>query len=385
MCLLPISQAAVIRGIKDQELLSLIRSQIADWKDFSHQAIANEFRLKRDETTIKDIVSSFGYFDAVVKSSIDKCTVLFSVQLNDRYKFNDISLNYTDQKEYRSGLKVEQAFDLINIDYDSYTTTKQISDGKDKIRSFFKKKGFAFVNVSQPRVEIDKKNKKMKATYDVKLNGKVVIDHTILNIKSKKDPKLIEPFIRNRISWKDGDAYDSQKISNMREDLMSSGIFAGIEVLLSDPIPDKDDAHLSHTTVTINIDEALLRDISVGIKYGSSEKAGILFSWTHYNVDGKGAKLSTILDVTKNTKIVRIKYDIYDPFYKKQNLAIQGFCVKENVSSYEVSKAGTESILWQTFGMKFKIGAGACCEHAKTRDKIDGGRSKFTAFGVPIG
>jgi translocation and assembly module TamA len=385
MCFLPISHSAVIHGVKDPELLSLIRSQISDWKNFSHHAVANEFRLKKDETVVKTIASSFGYFDVTVKSSINKDFVLFVVKLNDRYKFNDISLNYTDQKKYSSGLKVGQIFDLINIEHDSYTTTKQISDGKDKIRSFFKKRGFAFVNVLQPKVEIDKGNKKIKATYDVTLNGKVIIDHTILNIKSKKDSHLIEPFIRNRIPWKDGDVYDSRKISSMREDLMSSGIFAGMEVILSTPIPDKEDSNLSHTTMTINIDEALLRDISAGVKYGSSEKAGALFSWTHYNIDGRGAKLSTILDVAKNTKIVRVKYDTYDLFYKKQNLATQGFYVKEKTSSYEVSKMGAESILWQNFGVKFKAGLGACCEHSKTKDKIDTTNSKFKAFGVPIG
>ncbi|MDR1390769.1 MAG: BamA/TamA family outer membrane protein [Holosporales bacterium] len=380
-----IANAAVINGIDDEDILNLINSKISNWKDFSKEAISTKFKLNSDRKQIKTILSSYGYFDAEVVVSQKSNEVIFDVKLNERYKFNDIALIYTDQPDYKSGIKVSQAFDLINIEYDSYTNTKQIGDGQDKIINFLKKNGFAFVNISSLKMKINKETKKIRAVYKITLNGKTMIDKTIINLESKKDPDLLKSFIKNRIPWKDGDFYDLKKIIEMKDDLMSSGIFSGIDVKLSDPVWDDKNSKISHTVVTINVTEAPLRDISAGLKYGSSEKVGVLLSWTHYNINGKGSKLSTLLDMTKNLRVARVKYNAYDLFYKKQDLATQIFYTKENVAAYDVSKVGVETILWQTFARKFNLGAGLCCENSKTKDKIDASRIEFNAFGVPLG
>ncbi len=382
---LSVSYATTIQGIKNPEILNLVKSQISNWEDFSSDSISTKFKLNRDKKIIKKLLASYGYLDAEIEPKQKNEKIIFDIKLNERYKFDDVLLIYVDQREYRSGLKVGQVFDLINIDYDTYTDTKQLADGRDKIEDFLKKRGFAFVTIKPPKIEKDEKEKKLKAVYEITLNGKTIIDKTIINIKSKKDPKLLEPFVKNRVSWKDGDFYDLQEITDVKSSLMSSGIFSGIDIKLSDPIPDKKDAKISHTTITIDIEEALLRDVSAGVKYGTSEKAGILLSWTHYNIDGRGSKLSLLADIAKESRASRIKYDMYDIFYKKQRLTNQVFYLKEDVSAYDVSKVGAESILWQTFGQKFNLGAGICCEKSKTKDKIDTTHLRFNAIGTPVG
>ncbi len=377
--------AATINGIENKEIIDLIKSQISNWNDVAKDSISAEFKMKKDRKIIKEILRSFGYFDAEVNLQKTNEQIIFDVNLHERYKFDDVLITYTDQKEYRSGLKVGQVFDLIGIPYDSYTDTKQLSDGCDKIANFLADKGFAFVKIYDPEIVRDKETKKIKAIYKVDLNGKTIIDETILNIRSKKDPKLLEPFIKNRISWKDGDVYDRQKIDNMKDDLMSSKIFSGISVKLSDPIKDSKDAKIVHTTITLDIEEALLRDVSAGLKYGSAEKFGILLSWTHYNINGKGSSVSGTIDATKKNKYCRFKYDVPDLFYKKQRLSNQAFYVKEDVSSYELDKIGAETMLWQTFGMKFHTGLGLSYEESETTDKISNKDTEFRALGIPIG
>ena len=379
------SYAATVNGISDKEILNLIKSQLSDWSDVSENSVSSEFKLKKDKKTIKKILASYGYFDAKVLTSLQNNNATFDITLNERYKFDEVLLTYVDQRDYRAGLKIKQVFDLIGIDYDTYTDTKQLSDGGDKIADFFKNKGFAFVKVFPPKVQCDKKTKKIKAIYEIELNGKVIIDKTILNIKSKKDPKLLEPFIQNRITWEDGDVYDRQKVDDMKNDLMSSRIFAGISVILSQPHKDAKDKSIVHTTLTIDIEEALLRDISAGLKYGTTEKFGVLLSWTHYNVNGKGASLSANLDVTKSNRHVILKYDTPDFFYKKQQLSNQVFYKKEKEEAYDVFKSGAESMLWQTFGTKFHAGIGLCVEDSETYDKIQKEDVNFSAIGIPIG
>ena len=376
---------ATINGIQNREIVNLIKSQLSDWSDISAGSVSAEFKLKKDKRIIKRILASYGYFDAQICPVFQNGKAVFNITLNERYKFDDVLLLYIDQRNYRSGLKVKQVFDLIGIQYDTYTDTKQLSDGCEKIADFLKGKGFAFVQVHAPKVQRDKKDKRIKAIYEIKLNGKTVIDRTMINIKSKKDPKLLEPFVRNRIAWKDGDIYDREKIENMKNDIMASKIFSGVSVVLSKPKKDEKDTSVVHTTITINLEEALLRDVAAGLKYGSSEKFGVLLSWTHYNINGKGASLSTSIDATKENRYLRIKYDTHDLFYKRQTLSTQAFYIKEDESSYKVLKSGAESMLWQTFDTKFHAGCGLCIEESETTDKIEKKDLDFSALGIPIG
>ena len=135
--------SATIRGIDDPVILSLIKSQISNWESFSKDSISAKFKLARDKYEIKRILNSFGYFDVKIKSSFEKEKVIFDIIPNERYKFDEVLLIYKDQREYRAGLKIGQVFELINIDYDSYTDTKQLSEAKDKIADYLKKQGFA--------------------------------------------------------------------------------------------------------------------------------------------------------------------------------------------------------------------------------------------------
>jgi translocation and assembly module TamA len=151
--------------------------------------------------------------------------------------------------------------------------------------------------------------------------------------------------------------------------MMASGMFSGIDITLSEPKIDSKDRNVCHTVVNIVIEEALLRHVSAGVKYGSSENFGLLLSWTHYNIDGRGSKLGVSADVGKKTNLIKLKYDVYDVFRKKQSLASQALHLRENVDAYKLSKIGLESILWQTFSRGFKIGGGLCYELSNTTDK----------------
>jgi translocation and assembly module TamA len=382
------ASSAVIKGIKNPEILSAVKSQISSdgYLLFSKDSPINKYRIENDKNAILLMLHSFGYFDVIISTNKKKGEVVFDINLGERYKFNNVMLIYLDNKNCKFGLTVKNVFKLIGTRPNSYTDTKHLSEAGTKIADYLKGRGFAFAKVESPELDIDRCNKKIKAIYKITLNGKSIFDKTVINIQEP----LLKPFIQNRILWNDKDAYDNSKIEHTRDMLMDSGIFSNIEVSLQDPKIDKT---YSHTNVVINADEAPPRDIAVGAKYGTSEKIGFLFSWTHYNTDRKGSKFSTLLDVSKRTKITKLKYDIYDPLYKMQNLALQIFHIKEDALAYNVSKSGAEGILWQGFGSSLKLGAGLLYENSNTRDEIiqDGKTAfrgncvKFNALGIPLG
>jgi translocation and assembly module TamA len=385
--LVSVAYGAKINGIRDAEIVELAKSQIINWEGRYEDTPVNRAKIMRDVGAVRKVLGSFGYFDANVTTSLLDGKVIFNVELGMRYKIKDVSLVYTDNESYRFDLSMEQVFSIIGTEGGMYVDFKYITDGRDKLKEYFKTSGFAFADIAQPEIKIDKQAKEIKVIYTISLRGKTIIDSTALRIKSQKDPKLIEPFIRNRIPWKDGDVYNSREIESMIEQLMESGIFATVDVELSQPIQDPSDPRICHTNITINIEEAKLRDIAAGVKYGSSEKIGILLSWAYYNIDGRGSKLSTVADVAKRNRTLKVQYDMYDLFYRRQNLTSKVFYMRNDVDAYTVSMIGAESMLWQTFFDNLKIGAGACYENASTVDKTADGtpKVKFKAAGVPVG
>lgn len=386
------SEKIDIRGISDSEITSIIKSNkllfILD-AETSEDSISNAYKIKHDVENLKDVLYSFGYFDAEITTRNEKeKKVIFDVKLNERYRLNDVSIRCVDYPDYSSGIKVYELFDLIHIKIDSYTNTSRISDAVSILKEFYKKQSFAFVDIKTPRLEIDRKNKKFKAIFDVYLNRKIIIDHTNIVVKSlPRDGKLLDNFVRNRVRWNDGDLYNSETIENTRDDISISGIFASVEIKLSTPVLDGVDKNKAHVNIDVIVEEAKLHDVSAGLKYGTTDKLGVQFSYTHYNIDGKGARFSSITDLSKAKNSETLQYMIPDVFCKRQELKNQLSVSKENVTAYDVKKICAESILWHEIFRNTKVGVGTCFETSKTKDNVieNSEYQKFDAVGIPVG
>ena len=384
-----------ISGVQNTEILDIIKNQIILNKEKSSNeqtSIAHEFKIKNDIKTIKIILSSFGYFDAEVSANSTGGTTVFHVILNTRYKLNEIILKYVDFEHFRSGITIEQVFDLIDIKFDSYTTTKQIAGARTKIVSFLKKHGFALVEIDQPQIEINQNQKKIKAIYNIKLNKKIIIDKTIIKINSQKDPALLESFVSNRIAWQDGEVWDIAKIDATKEDLMNCGFFSEVLVNLSEPIADKAKQNIAHCDATIELSESLLRNIAIGAKYGTNEKVGTTIIWSHYNIDGKGAFLSTafnasnLFDNQKRDFSAKVEYNMQDVFAPKQEMRNHIGYNKSQTLAYELSKFEAHCVLWKSCTKVCKIGFGLLVEQSKTTDLAASPHniSHFDALGIPL-
>lgn len=390
------SQKVFIEGVNNKEILDVIMTcVVSSSKLHEKESVFSRFRIKKDIETIKDILYSFGYFDADVSHSIKNKKIHFIIDLKTRYKFYDVLIKYKDFPEYRSGLKIGEVFKLINIEQGSYTSTGEISRANSKLKRFFEKRGFAFVNISNPKLKLDRKNKRFRVVYSITLNKKIILDKTIIKIEGAKHKKqtIVSQFVENRICWRDGDVFDIEKLEDTKEDIMKSGIFSSIDINLSDPKDDQNDKNVAHANVYINIKEALLRDISIGGKYGSIEKFGANITWTHYNIDGKGGRLSLILDGSKNIKKYSILYNKYDLFGPRQELKNKIYSGYENTKAYKVRRYGIESILWIPIVRKIQFGFGFFFEDSTNfpinlsineRD-IKKSRQKFDGYGIPFG
>jgi translocation and assembly module TamA len=383
------AQNIEINGVKNKEIISLIRTVILHDPNYSSEESKYfSLRFSKDITAIKDVLWSFGYFDADVKYETKNKKVIVYIDLKERYRFNDVFIKYIDNKEYSSGLKVRDVFDMILIKIGSYTNTKHISKASSNLLKFFCTQGFPFARMENPDIELDRKNKTFKIIFNIHLGEKVIMGKVKIVVKSEtKDKKdKLEQFIRNRIIWQEGDIYNIDKIEETKSKIMETSMFDSVDVELAHPACD-DHAIVCSDVIVTACKTSKLKNIAVGAYYGSNDGINATLAWELYNVDGRGSKFSTVTKVSKKLQSERLQYTMPDVIRKKDELQNSVYVMRENVEAYNVTKTGGESVIWNELFKSFNIGLGLSVEASKIKDNVIA-NSKYQYFkmiGVPVG
>lgn len=350
-----------ITGIKDKNILKAINDQIEVASDKT-TILERQFWIKRNTKILREVIYTFGYFDAEIIPANNKTSKKFEVKLNDRYRIADVI-------GCPAMLPPDKFFKLTGLGKGNPFLGSEVSSATNKIRDFYQENGFAFVHVGTPDIELDKKNKTVNVIYNIEPGKIIKIRNTIINIKCKKSSKLLEPFIRNRITWKRGDIYDSKKITQFKDDLVQYELFASLEVKLSEPECNSNSAYAC-SDIILNLEEASLRNTELGAKFSTTQAFNLHAGWKHYNIDGKGSTFEICGNIAKDEQTIKLEHGYYDVFFKNQKLATQAGFVREDESSYNVLKYGINSMLWQSIGYRLKFGLGGLGEFSKTIDKV---------------
>ena len=377
-----------IIGVDNKEVLNAINNQLT--VDLQNPTqIERNFWINYNTNELYKILYSYGYFDATVNPLNNKTIKKFKINLNKRYKLNKLICTYNDYKEYRAGLTINQVFNIIGVKQNSDFSTKKVSSGIGNLKDFYRKRGFAFVTIEKPDIEVDSSNKTVTAIYNINLGSKTTINNTIINIQSKKDPKLLEKFIKNRINWKKNDVYNIDTFNKFKEDLVKYDLFSTIDVNAKEPLPYNDNnIYTTSSDIIVDLKEAMLREIKFGIKFNTTDLFGLQFDWKHHNIDGKGSNISFISNLDKNTPSIILQHNTYDILLPRQCLSTQVFGLIKKFTSYNINKIGVESILWQSITRYLEVGLGASWEKSKTIDKVltenEEKGEYINIFGIPM-
>jgi translocation and assembly module TamA len=370
-----------VEGIEDKEIITLIVSNIKvslnKYNDISsYNSISKEYRIINDIKIIKTILKSFGYFEAKVNSSIKGEVFFIKINPGERYRFNDLSLEYADDSSYFSGIKVREVFNLMEIKQNDYVSMKKITEAMEKLHKFYKNRGFVFVKIGTPKLVVNRERKTFKAVFEIVLGKKVIIMGTKIIIKNKK----LENFIRNRVLWKKGDIYKEDVCERTKDHLKDYNIFSSVDIEVDD------DGFL-----VITAEEAKPRSIQAGVNYSTIEGVGASFSWIHYNIDDKGSSFSTTTTFSKRIQSEKLRYNMHDLLRRGDELKNQLYYTVENTESYKLKKAAGESMVWNRVS-RFKntnFGIGMSAENSRTDDKIEDEPiekyESFNAIGIPLG
>lgn len=381
-----------IIGVNNKSILKAINEQV-DTATTHLTEIERTFWVKRNINNLYKVLYTFGYFDAKVTPANSNTVEEFKIELNTRYTIQGAICLYKGQVTPQvSKLSTNNLFALTGLEKGSFFLGKKVSSSINKIKNFYTNLGFAFVQVEISDISLDRTNKTAEIIYAINLDKVIKIRNTIINIKSKKSPKLLEQFIRNRITWKTGEYYDPKKINYFQDDLVKYDLFASSNVSLSNPIQDNKNPEYVYSDIIVDLEEAPLRSVQAGGQLSTSRIFNILAGWKHYNIDGKGSTLEMLGNIAKDEQTIKVEHNYYDLLVRRQKLSTQAKFTREDETSYNLLKYGLNSMLWQSAGRFFEWGIGGLVETSKTIDKvvtddklINSNVDYVQTFGIPIG
>ena len=274
---------------KDKKLRSIIISEeYKFWKFISGRKYLNEELIKFDNNLLKNFYLNQGYFNAKINSSFAKLRsnnefeLIFNIQANDRYFFNDLDINMSEDYNKENFVKIFNSFEKLKGEPYSINAIDNILKLIDNII-------------------IEKQFESIKASVDQTVSGNNIDLQFNIAETEKFFVKRINIFgnnitdekvIRNQLEIDEGDPFNEILQNKSINNIKSLNFFKKVSSTISTTEEDKG------KIVNITVEEKPTGEIMAGAGIGTSGST-IMFGVKENNFLGKGVSINTNLKVSE--------------------------------------------------------------------------------------
>ncbi len=222
--------------------------------------------IEEDNEKLKNFLQQKGYFDATIQAqeniTRNLAYINFLITLGERYTLGSIPEGVENLKsgEKFNGLEVKQAL--------------------DKITSFYKDQGYAFVNVV-PNLKVDRENKVVDLEITIQ-KGEV---QRINQIKIQGNTKTRDRVLRRDLRIVEGEVFNVSKLERSKTRLLRTGLFSDVKYEVF-KTPNKE----NFVDVNFVVKETQTGSLSVGAGYSTLDDFFGSLRFTETNVFGTAIK-----------------------------------------------------------------------------------------------
>ncbi|MDR1475333.1 MAG: BamA/TamA family outer membrane protein [Holosporales bacterium] len=362
-------------------------------------------RARQDIKMLKLRVQAYGFFTTNISYTVsvnqNKVIVVIFPDFGSVFKITNIKVkNLSDDAAVKTSDQLKpicgKPASYANIEAAAYIVEKT-----------YGRYGYPFAKVIEKIEKIDRKNKTVTLYFSVAPGKFVVFGDT----RIKTSNRLSHQFIKNRITWKNGEPYDVYKIEETTKKLLNTQIFSYVD------IQNDMDKLNNYTSTTVNLINNKQRLLELGVSLSSSSiqrrsRGGLRVSsldkslksvvakasWTHFNIFGGGERLRTnfkitpasILDNNKGRNfestadIELMKPDVL----KTDNAVIYHFKISREPTYVYLKQGGLIEGLYEVpIANAMNVRAGLSIEYAQVESfntsNPDYGLAKKTAYAIP--
>jgi outer membrane protein insertion porin family len=292
-------------------------------------------RLELDKELLRQFYRSRGYADFTVLSATAELApdregffITFTVEEGEQYKFGAmevvVSARGLEQEEFSALLPSKLEGDI----YDA----NEVEEVVNELSDLAGQKGFAFVQV-RPQANKNTEDRIIDITFELVEGSRIFVER----IDIEGNTQTLDRVIRREVKLIEGDAFDTRKIRQTRNEIRGLRYFANVEV---DTEPGSAD---DRAVVKIKVQEQSTGSLSLGIGFSSSSGPIGNIALTERNFLGRGQVVNIQVTATGDTQVY--DFNFTEPRFLDRELLVgaRAFFIQDDrsdTSSFDVNSAG---------------------------------------------
>ncbi len=376
-----INYAVEFQGIDDPRVLKAIKSvsQLTTLKKRSPPSLnALRYRAEADIPDILKILHAHGYYEAtvdvhVIETYEQQATVTIVIHPGPLYTIGeyDIELYCHTPEECVTCTRV--SLEAIGIEVGRPALAQQILDAELKALRLLSECGYPLASIAKRSFIADGETKSLRIRLEIDTGERALFGKTEIQGMTRTKPR----FIDQKMSWKEGDLYNSALIDSTQKSLLDTGLFSSILITHAEQIDPKGELPLR-----IDVTETKHHSVNVGASYQTVFGPGATFGWEDRNIGGMGRKLHFQADVTRISHSGIFSYQVPDCLRLGQDYIVQAQAMHETIKAYHVRSYNLMNRFERKVGQRIRVSLGAIAEQLLVTASVDNGN--FFLLEAPI-
>lgn len=363
----PIEYKVHFLGLEDKEALKMVKgaSFLTTLKKRKPNSI-NALR-SRAESDIPDILKALhasGYYDATAEIQIAEengdVDVFVMIQPGPVYTISSFDFE---------GVKILP--EELGVELDTPATTIKILSVQQKALEILSERGYPLAEIVDRRFVADYKTKTVAVNIKIEREELSHFGPTTFQGAPDVKPKLFE----NKITWKEGEVYDTKLVDQTQKKLLDTGLFSSV-------IVTHGTSSQGELPMRVEAVETKHKNINVGASYQTFFGPGLTFGWDNRNVSGLGRTFSLKGDVTARTHTAAATFFVPDWWKVDQDYVAQAQVMQESIFTYHEESYNITQRMERRINTQYRVSMGLKAERILVTNSVANGT--FTLVEVPL-
>lgn len=359
LCGAALAQATIpytvhFRGITDEALVTTLRNAseaVARVDRPPASILILRKRVEDDVARLREVLAGAGYFGSRVTPHVDEAArpvrVMFSVATGPQYKLAGVDIAPAEGAADIADLVPAPA--ALGLETDAPVGVAQILAARDKLRAALRHKGYPYPKIREPEVTVDHQAQTVRAGYQVDPGPFA----RMAAPEFEGVGFVKEAFLRRRVEWQPGDAFDMALIEKTRDSLLETELFSTISIKPAGQVaPD------GTLAVGITGAERPPRTVELGVSYMSDTGPGAHVAWEHRNLYQEGKRLALRGAVSAIEYSLSGVYTVPDFVRRDQLLRLEASLATEDTDAYESNRLSLEADIERRLTERLTVGTG---------------------------
>jgi translocation and assembly module TamA len=368
-------------GLDDDKLLGSLKdtSQLVALrkKKVPETEAALRRRIDDDEQRLVGVMQAAGYWQATVDDKIDKdkSPAEVTVTVKPGPLFHLATIAFQLPSGARAELVGKLGAEALGVKPGDPAKSAPVAAVDQRIIDAYGHQGQPFAKIVDRHAVIDVATATMNVTYTVEPGpsarfGKLIVD----GLKS-----LNRSVVDRRISWHEGDIFDTRAVEKARQSLVASGLFSAVEIKHPDA-PEADGA----VPLTFELTEAPHHSVGAGVGYNTNYRAGVRGFWEDRNLLGSAEALRLSAGVAQRQIGGAANFRRPDLEWNGFDFVSNVELLRQETDAYNSRRAafyaGGEARMFQPY----VFGGGLLVEGAKLTTDEPGRDEDYLLLGLPL-